>query len=353
MKFSVVDEAFAEEVLVCESTADGWRGLMRSGEVFNVAASKFPTILEPKVGDGIASYLTHVDRSLIHFRGNKFDSALEEIEQALAIADTRNSHLNRAVNLLSLGRWHDGFSEWDKSRSDLMPTREKVFGKRVVVKHEGGFGDTIMFARYVSVMREMFAADVVLDVPAELAELVSQLAPISATGDVVVPTFAIVSLLNTTIMPPCPYLKADKDRLSRWASQFSVAERRIGIAWTEGHLCLEKYRRSIPLDLMLEALDGDQVISLQIQDREEAEDLGVICPSYANFADVAAVIELCDEVVSIDTAAINLAGAMGHTATVLLPWNHSWRWKHGDLYPTVRQCSQDLEGDWVSCLSKL
>jgi len=41
---------------------------------------------------------------------------------------------------------------------------------------------------------------------------------------------------------------------------------------------------------------------------------------------LAALIEACDEVVSIGNATAHLAGALGKRTTVLLPEAPSWRW---------------------------
>jgi len=41
---------------------------------------------------------------------------------------------------------------------------------------------------------------------------------------------------------------------------------------------------------------------------------------------LAALIEACDEVVSIGNATAHLAGALGKKTTVLLPEAPSWRW---------------------------
>jgi hypothetical protein len=352
MKSSVVDEEFAEAVLLCEDSDNGWRALTTKGEVLNVRGGKMPEVLTEKAAPGIDDYEAHVSLSVTCFHANKFNFALQEIEKAIAIADTKNAQQNRSLILLSLGRWREGFKEYDRAHSRKI---EPIDGKRVVIVHECGFGDTIMLSRFVPNLYRV-ASEVVLDVPPELERLLGQLAPIGRDGDVKLQVFSLMNVASATpsTVPRLPYLKADKDLVSEWdAMILKTRQRRIGIAWSEGHVVPEHFQRSVPLDMLVEALGQNQLVSLQIQERHEANRLGVFCPFYKDFADVAAVIELCDEVVCIDTAAINLAGALGKPATVLLSHSHSWRWKHGDLYPTVRQLVQDVEGDWVSCLAKL
>ncbi len=349
MKSVQVDEEFAEQILACGQTANGWRALTVSGQTLNVVADKMPEVLAPKLRPWINDYLARIDACIAYYRDNRFDAALAEIDAALALADTGSARSNRGLVLLSLGDWRQGFRDYNGYRRDLV--NQSIAGKRVVVAHEGGFGDTIMFSRYVRAL-ERSAAEVVMDVPVELARLLAQLAPIGSQGDVRIPVFTLIARDDAAPLS-VPYLKANQDLIHRWDSRLPWLSRRVGIAWSEGHAAPEQYRRSVPLEMLTEVLNNNQLISLQTQQRSEAQRLGVYCPQYSDFADVAAVIALCEEVVSIDTAAINLAGAMAHKATVLLSYSHSWRWKHGGLYPTVRQCCQDAEGDWKSCLVKL
>jgi ADP-heptose:LPS heptosyltransferase len=69
-----------------------------------------------------------------------------------------------------------------------------------------------------------------------------------------------------------------------------------------------------------------------------------------DFADTAALIVNLDLVVSVDTAIVHLAGAMGKPVWTLLPFASDWRWLVGredsPWYPTMRLFRQALIGDW-------
>jgi ADP-heptose:LPS heptosyltransferase len=95
----------------------------------------------------------------------------------------------------------------------------------------------------------------------------------------------------------------------------------------------------LPLETIVQRYQGQDVElhSVQKQGQEEAHSLGVTTYDFKDFADCAALMMQMDEIVSVDTAAIHLAGAIGHPhATVLLPKWHSWRWKHNPFYPNIR-----------------
>jgi ADP-heptose:LPS heptosyltransferase len=63
---------------------------------------------------------------------------------------------------------------------------------------------------------------------------------------------------------------------------------------------------------------------------------------------------LCmDEIVTVDTAAVHLAGAIGHAnVKLLLSYWHSWRWIKS-WYGNVKICRQTSPGDWASALGKI
>lgn len=64
----------------------------------------------------------------------------------------------------------------------------------------------------------------------------------------------------------------------------------------------------------------------------------------------AALVDLMDAVVSVDTSIVHLAGALGKPVTILLPCASDWRWladRHDTpWYPTARLYRQSRPGDW-------
>ena len=78
-------------------------------------------------------------------------------------------------------------------------------------------------------------------------------------------------------------------------------------------------------------------------------------PAGSDFADVRRRIEKMDAIVSVDTAAIHLAGAMGHpSAHLLLPFVSDWRWWRTELwYPTLKTYRQENQINWSGPFAKL
>jgi hypothetical protein len=76
-----------------------------------------------------------------------------------------------------------------------------------------------------------------------------------------------------------------------------------------------------------------------------------------DFSDTAAVLALCDLVITVDTAAAHLAGAMGRPVWVLVPYAPDWRWtRDGETtpwYPTARLFRQTSPGDWDAVIARV
>ena len=79
----------------------------------------------------------------------------------------------------------------------------------------------------------------------------------------------------------------------------------------------------------------------------ELIDLG---QKFEDFTDTAAAIENMDLTISVDTSIIHLAGAMGKTAWILIPYESDWRWmlnrQDSPWYPTIKLFRQKEYGNW-------
>ena len=77
----------------------------------------------------------------------------------------------------------------------------------------------------------------------------------------------------------------------------------------------------------------------------------------ADFTDLARIVAGLDLVITVDTAAAHLAGALGRPCWVLLPFLPYWRWGlEGDstpLYPSLRLFRQPSPGAWEYVLARV
>ena len=76
-----------------------------------------------------------------------------------------------------------------------------------------------------------------------------------------------------------------------------------------------------------------------------------------DFSDTAALCELMDLVISVDTSVAHLAGAIGKTTWVLLPHVPDWRWlldrEDSPWYPSIKIYRQPSPGDWDSVIQQV
>jgi hypothetical protein len=76
-----------------------------------------------------------------------------------------------------------------------------------------------------------------------------------------------------------------------------------------------------------------------------------------DFADTAALCDLMDLVISVDTSVAPTAGAIGKKTWILLPFVPDWRWlldrEDSPWYPTVKIYRQPSLGDWRSVMQRV
>jgi len=222
-------------------------------------------------------------------------------------------------------------------------------------------------------------AKVVLEVQPELTALMARLegaATVIARGapppqqfDVHCPLGSLPLAFKTepaTVPADIPYLSADDEHLAKWSARLGTLERpRIAIAWAGNPSHLNDRNRSIAF-AKLAALLSIPARFVSIQRDIRGEDANLLAgenrvtdvgAELENFADTAAIIALCDLVISVDTAVAHLAGAMGRPLWMLLPFAPDWRWTlDGDTspwYPTARLFRQTALGDWDGVIARV
>jgi len=331
--------------------------------------------------DAVDIHSLHIDQGYRLFHENDFESALVEFDQAIAIDNTRPmAHWDRALTLLALGRYAEGFRgwryNWQLYNAEITPRAKDLYfdqhkplwrgerDARVVILGEAGYGDQIQMLRFVPQAAQI--ADVALEMPWPLRFLARQIGKLENFDDdkidFVCPMFDLPAIFEATpfTIPPPPYLMPNPILRDLWARRIgNGGRRRIGIAWSTKFEETAEHpnaRRAIPLDQFVELLGETdcELYSLQTQDREQADARGIHTAQFSDFADVAALAACMDRVVCIDTAALHIAGAIGHPDAIgLLPYSPTWRWLNPCWYPSLRQCRQQAPGDWASAFAQI
>ena len=141
---------------------------------------------------------------------------------------------------------------------------------------------------------------------------------------------------------------------------------KVGVAWAGKPEHKNDRNRSCPLSVFapLAQVRGVTFYSLQkgeaarqVADPPEGVTLVDMTAEVTDFAETAALISNLDLVISVDTAVVHLAGAMGKPIWTLLPFVSDWRWllnrEDSPWYPTMRLFRQERLGDWLGVFARV
>ena len=337
--------------------------------------------------DYVAAWL---NRGMALAQLRRFEEAIASYGEVLARRkDNADAHFNRALALLTIGDYRHGFEdyEWRWRRTGVPTPKNRgrrlwlgefpLAGKTILLHAEQGLGDTIQFARYAPLIAAQ-GAKVVLEVQPELKSLLSRLDGVRAVvarGEAPPPfdvhcPLGSLPLARKTELPvvpaQIPYLSAERTHLQKWSARIEKLPRpRIALAWAGNPAHDNDRNRSIALSTLAPLLakpasfisiqrDVRNADAAQLAATTQLTDLG---GALADFNDTAAVLALCDLLITVDTAPAHLAGAMGRPVWVLVPFAPDWRWmldgKITPWYPSARVFRQSDLADWNAVIARV
>jgi hypothetical protein len=169
-----------------------------------------------------------------------------------------------------------------------------------------------------------------------------------------------------TILPADAYLKPDPQKVEYFRSKVGTdSHLRVGLAWSGNARHENDHKRSIAARMLAEIIPaGVKAYALQTEFRQG--DQWAITPGgpftwfpeiAGDMSNTAALAQLMDVVVSVDTAVLHLAAALGRPTIGLIPYAPDWRWllerTDSPWYPTLELIRQPHPGDWPSVMQKL
>ena len=340
----------------------------------------------------------------IAFEGkNQTDNAISCYQKAIKLnPDFTDAHWNMSLALLSSGNFKEGWEKYEwrwetkhqSSQQNKFPLPlwdgSLLKGKTLFIYTEQGVGDEIMFTSCLS--------DVVDQADICIVECDKRLIPLFARS---FPKAAVIQrIIDSNIypsdLPPADfkisigslpkflrpnlasfpqqksYLIPDARIVEVWQNRFNELGRgmKVGISWRGGKDQRISRIRSIALEkwASLFSLPGVYLINLQYGDcttelKEAEEKLGVTIYDWEDAAPLkdldnfASQISALDLVISVDNAAVHIAGALGVPVWTLLPFACDWRWmREFEDTPwdkTMRLFRQTSPGDWDEVLERV
>ncbi len=321
----------------------------------------------------------------------KPEEALACFDRAISLKpDYAEAYWNKSFTLLLKGDLGEGFklyeSRWNNKKNKLKQRNfprplwlgvESLQGKTILLHSEQGLGDVIHFCRYAGMVASL-GARVFLEVPKILMGLLNNLEGVTrifAQGsplsdfDYHCPLLSLPLAFKTnleTIPHSKAYLRSNDAKMAEWAKKLGIKTRpRIGIVWSGSTSHINDHNRSMLLSRFIPHLpEGFEYVSIQkeVRDRDletlhAHPDIRHFGEELSDFEDTAALCELMDLIITVDTSVAHLCGALGKATWILLPYSPDWRWlldrSDSPWYQTVRLFRQDAIGDWGSVLKRV
>jgi len=330
----------------------------------------------------------------------QFAEALDQLNRAQAIEpNNAGVEWERAQNLLYLGRYTEGFKAYEaRWLTGDLPQKdfgcpqwqgEDITGKTILLHAEQGYGDTILAARFIPMVKARVgpSGKVILQCKHELHRLFKNVGADHLIKpedqhdhiDLHCPLMSLMGALNilpATIPPPAKLHIPDEAR-NKFKSLFeslSLRERgrgegallKVGIVWSGSVTFANNDNRSASLKqfLPLAEIPKIRLYSLQKGPRQKElhelgasafiQDLGSLCE---DFADTAAAIEQLDVIVMTDSSVAHLAASLNKPVINLLQkvpyWLYTLEEKTTPWYPSMQFVRQKNPPNWSFVFDEL
>jgi tetratricopeptide (TPR) repeat protein len=332
----------------------------------------------------------HANRGNLLQDLGRHEAALQSYAAALALdPNSVDARWNRSLCNLLLGRFEEGWRDyewrWRRGRSETAPRQwpaplwlgqEPLSGRTILLHCEQGLGDSIQFVRYAALVASR-GAKVVVEAFGPLVELFGSAAGVSAVVprgaalppvDFQCPLMSLPLALGEFSGAPDvapPYLAPPAQRREAWRERLGpTAGQRVGLVCSGSSTHQADHLRSLPLAELVAALPAGPEYHLLQKDLTDAdratldaiEGVAFWGDQLADFADTAALCELMDVIVSVDTSVAHLAGALGAQVRILVAFDPDWRWglsgETSGWYPSARILRQAARGDWSGPLTQ-
>lgn len=223
-----------------------------------------------------------------------------------------------------------------------------IKNKHVLVHFEQGFGDSIMFVRFVKELQDkcVKVSVVVQNGLVDLfknsklgVDIYSENELANINYDYYIPMMDLPIVCETkpdTIPLAGGYLKVSKTKVNSYRKKYinDNEKLKIGIAF-EGTAALKETDRDIPLEFLypLMQMSEVEVYSFQVDDLSrqmdripEGTELIRLGATFKNWEDTACAMNCMDLMVTTDNGVMNLAGALGVKTFGLFNTITEWRW---------------------------
>ena len=251
-----------------------------------------------------------------------------------------------------------------------------ISGQTLLIHDEQGYGDTFQFIRLLRAAQKNSEAKILVEINHESLSLIRRAYPefLVQPRGTLPPHFdahcELMSLphalgLQLSDLPlEMPYLQADPRRIEHWQERLQDLPRPwVALTWAGRPTHPNDGNRSMRLEQFASlAMVAASFLAIQkgpaaYQPAPTGMNLCRLSDEIRDFEDTAAILQIADLLISVDSSPVHLAGALGRPAWVLLPFEPEWRWmterEDTPWYPTHRLFRQSRRGDWQGVLERV
>jgi hypothetical protein len=331
----------------------------------------------------------HFNESMLRYERLEPEPCIRAARRAIALKpDMPEAHMRLGQVLLLVGELEEGWEEYEwryqiSGAQPLMPKtdrpqwdgRELGPDEPLLLIADQGFGDVIMFARYLP-WAFARAKTVRIATSAELRPILERHYPGAAyfsrwdeagQFNCYCPFSGLTRLAKArvdTLLPPTPYWQPLPERMAKWQARLgeivAPGMKRIAVAWAGRPTHNNDRNRSIRLEMLAPFMNLPGAPFLAVQKgpsvSQAADWLGsapftLLDPDISDFDDTAAILHNVDLLVCVDTSLGHLAGQVGRPAWIMLPYAPDWRWlmqrRDSVYYPSLTLLRQPGPKDWA------
>lgn len=306
-----------------------------------------------------------------------FDESVKCLKQALQLKPGDNETMvSLGMSYLSKKDLQNGYKYYQFLKPEIKAKYlnhwdgKKHLDSTLLVFYYAGYGDHIMFSRYLQFLKDYFKT-VKVWLPMSVKVLIEK----NIDGIEFVDSGEVDYDFSANIMElhyllgmdfeniPCSngYLKVSDEKAAEYKEHFHTARKKIGLFWQGNPKVFAN--RSIKLKelepvLKLEEIDFYSFVkedpNNQIKDYPQIVDLG---SNFKNFEDTAAALMNLDILITIDSAIAHLAGALDVKTYLLLPYSSEWRWfedtEATSWYDSIKIFKQEEPYNWVPVVERV
>ena len=325
----------------------------------------------------------------------RYDEAISHFDKALSFKpDYAEGWFNKAALNLFLKKYQAGWEHYDwrlKIRDRQLKIAIESLAlwngsscKHLLILSEQGVGDIIFYASMLRIVKNR-VGNITLSIDIRLLPILSRSFPEVTFIDQNAPLDTrlfdnqvqlgslpiIMNMQPNMVGRRVPYL-LDNDVLTK-ALQNSPDQKKLlkcGVAWKSNNQKLGKNKSILLPDLNdIFQVDGYEFINLQYGDTQQEiknlennygaqlttiDDIDL----FSNIDGLLSIIQTCDFIVTTSNVTAHLAGALGKTTFLLVPYSAGriWYWHEeviSSWYPSISLYSQDHNFQWDSAIKAI